>query len=232
MRRNTWALVALAALALVTVVLMLLSFLHVRPIKVAAEPAQSSVVARGEEGATPLTSLAPSPSPTATPSPRAPRESTVANIKQSLTGQEPMKMLVLGDASGRDSDGPDGVRWVTLWGQHLAAQRPVTVAARGGDGKYAEPRRFGPETGAPIEILNASDTPGTLAEATAQAGTLIPADVDLVIISFGHREGTAPIRNSLDALWAKLPPGAMGLVIAQNPEGPRRPAPSATGLMP
>lgn len=218
MRRNTWALVGLAALALVTGVLVLLSFLNVRPMTVEAAPAQSPVADTADETPTPLSSTAPTPSRAPTPSPRAPRESTIANIKQALTGPEPMKILVLGDASGLDDPDRNEVRWVTRWAQELAQQRPVTVAARGGDGTFAEPQRYGPETGAPIEILNASDVPATLAEATAQADTLIPKDVDLVIISFGHREGTTPIAASLDALWGKLPPGAMGMVLAQNPE--------------
>lgn len=204
--------VGLAGLALATGVLVLLSFLNIRPATADAPAAQSSL----DEGPAPLLSTAASPTPT--PSARPPRESTVANIKQALAGTEPMKILVLGDASGLDDRDADEVRWVTLWAQELAEQRPVTLAARDRDGTYAEPRRFGPETGAPIEILSASDAPSTLADATAQADTLIPSDVDLVVVSFGHREGSSPMSDGLDALWGELPQGAMGLVIAQNPE--------------
>lgn len=215
MRRNTWALVGLAALAVVAAVLVLLSFLNVRPDPMAAMPAQPVQETAGAVGESPSVTANPS----ASPSPRAPRESTVANIKQALGGTDPVKILVLGDASGRDDGTARETRWVTRWAEHLAESRPVTVASRGQDGQYAETRTFGDGDGAPIEILNAGDRPSTLAEATAQADTLIPDDVDLVIVSFGHRGPEASeVAAELDAFWSELPQGSMGLVIAQNPE--------------
>lgn len=212
MRRNTWTLVGLATLALATAALVLVSLLYGRPGAVDAAPTQPL-----QTNVTVTVSPTPSPSPP-TP-PRAPRESTISNIQQALIGTEPVKILVLGDGSGLDDASTQETRWVTRWAESRAEDRPVTVAALGRDGMYAEPRRFGIDHEEPLEILNASDLPSTLAEAAARADTLIPADVDLVIINFGHREQAATqMAADLDALWDKLPPGAMGLVIAQNPE--------------
>ncbi|WP_432558646.1 SGNH/GDSL hydrolase family protein [Granulicoccus sp. GXG6511] len=205
MQRKPWSLVGLAVLAVATVVLVVLSFLNVRPVDGAAGP--SGAVSVAEAVVTEPSSAEP-----------APRRSSLANIHAQLAGDRPTKILVLGDATGLD-DGVSGeTRWVTLWAQELAARRPVTLAVRGSGGEYAAARRLGTGTGVPIEILNASDRPGRIATATADADSLVPEDVDLVILSFGHSEDIAQLAGELDAFRAALPVSAMVLVMAQNPQ--------------
>lgn len=229
MRGNVWATIGLIALAAATAFLVILSFLNVRPEVAAPAAAEPRLATRAPE---PTQSIAQTPSAepaqsagpgqTAAPSPGAteqpPRASTLVNIRQTLNGADPVKILVLGDATGRDDKSSGTDRWVTLWAKSLAEKRPVTVAELQATGEYSTPQRFGSGTKAAIEILNASDFPNQISAATAKADTLIPADVDLVVINFGHTEPPANLTRDLDALWAKLPANAMGLVIAQNPQ--------------
>ena len=202
MRRNTLALVGLAALALTTIVLVILSFLHVRP-----DPASITAVP-GDAGAV-------QPAPTQVVEPRP---STVANIREALDGDEPMVILVLGDATGMDDGTARATRWVSRWAEELAEERPVTVAVRQSDGEFGPAEEFGEGEGTPIEIRNASNQPSRMVDVLAQAPLLITDDVDLVVMSFGHSEQAAEIAGQLDELWDRVPPQTMGLVMAQNPQ--------------
>lgn len=207
--------IGLALLAVVTAGLVVLAMLHVRPTDVTAVP-QSAAPSPTE----PTIEPAPTPTPTVTPistatmSPRPSKASTATNIRSLLRSSNPIKIVIMGDASGIDDATTE--RWVTQWAKELSASRTVTVRSTGPTGEYGEPQTYG-SAGGVVEIFNASDPSGRLATATGQADQLIPADTDLVIISFGHNEGAGPMSGKLDGLWAEIPQGTMGLAIAQNP---------------
>ena len=218
MRTKKWSLLGLVALSVVTAVLVILSFLSVRPQEVNAEPApvdQPAQTTPAVSTPTPTPTLTLTPTPTPTPTPRAPRDSTRANIRNLLTGPAPVKIVVLGDSSGRD-DPAGHESWVTLWARELSTKRPVTIVDRGG--ASVAPTQLGTPGAEPIQIVNASDRPGQLADIVQQAPQLIPPDTDLVIVNVGHNEADTDLRANLDALWAEVPTGTMGLVMIQNPE--------------
>lgn len=194
--------IGLAVLALITAVIVALSLLNLRP--------------HGREALPERTDPAASePGPLSTP--RAPRDSTIANIRMLLSGPDPVKIVILGDDTGTDQ--PNGApSWVTLWARQLSADRPVSLKVRdsAGDGT---PTPMGSGGAPPVELLNASNRPGQLSGIVPQAGLLLPHDTDLVIINAGHDESLDTLPRNLDALWAKVPVGAMGLVVIQNPQG-------------
>lgn len=223
MGKKSLPIIGLALLAIVTAALVVLSFLNVRPQPVEAVPAASGNPAEGsmesDPSEVPNSTPTPvqTPDPTATPTPRAPRTSTLANIKSAISGSEPVKIVVVGDNTGLDPNTSEH-RWVSLWARDLAQNRPVTLAVMETSGSYGEPQELGSGNGAPIQILNASDRPRRISEVAAQSETVIPPDTDIVLINFGHHESVNQLGSELDALWAKLPAGSMGLVMVQNPQ--------------
>lgn len=206
--RNKRSLVGLGALAVVTLVLMALALAHIRPNQTAAEPAAP--------GMQPAAVQSPSESPPSA-RPREARASSADNIRSLIESGDPARIVVLGDGTGAD-DAAGTARWVSTWAGELARQRPVHLKTMGPDGAYAGERRLGPSTGAPLEILNASDRPSRLSEITASADRLIPADADVVIVNVGHHESPTSLARDLASLRNEFPQGAMGLVMLQNPQ--------------
>lgn len=194
--------IALAVFALITIVIVAISLVDLRPQGREAPPERTDPAAS-------------EPGPLSTP--RAPRNSTIGNIGTLLSSSDPVKIVILGDDTGTDpSNGAPS--WVTLWARQLSTDRPVSLKARDSTGD-GTPTPMGSGAAPPIEILNASDRPGQLSGIVPQAGLLMPRDTDLVVISVGHHESLDTLPRNLDALWAKLPAGAMGLVVIQNPQG-------------
>lgn len=211
--RNKWPFIGLGVLAVVTVVLMVLAVLHVRPSGTEAVPA-----ATGGPSAPTLTGGAwpPTASPTPAPSPRPPRTSSIDNIKTLLKSPEPARIVVVGDGTGRDSANAQG--WVTLWADKLAEGRPVQLRTVGATGGYGPADDLGRGTGAAIEIRNASDRPGKLSDITADVAELVPQDTDVVIINVGHNESSVGLTSALNALVEEIPDGSMALIMLQNPQ--------------
>lgn len=203
--RNKWSVLGLGGLALVTLVLMVLALLHVRPQEtVAAMPADPQAPRRAVESPTPTPSAAPGP------------QSSLRNIRSLVQGEDPASIVVVGDTTGADDRGAD--RWVTRWATELSAERPVSVRTMGSGGVYAAGERLGRASGAPLEIYNASGRPGELWRITADAHRVIPREADLVILNVGREESASAVKGNLDALRAELPEDAMTLVVLQNPE--------------
>lgn len=222
MRKKSLPIIGLAILAVVTAAIVALSFLNVRPQQVDAAPAEPGSSAEGPADPVPSpesTTSSPTltPGPTATPTPRTARASTLANIKSVIGGDEPVKIVVVGDNTGLDRSASEH-GWVSLWARDLAESRPVSLAVMETSGSYGEPQELGSGNGAPIQILNASDRPRRISEVAAQSERLIPADTDIVLINFGHYESVNQLGAELNVLWEKLPAGSMGLVMVQNPQ--------------
>lgn len=202
--RNKWSVLGLGMLALVTAVLVVLAFVHVRPKAVVAEPA----AALTERSVT-------EPTPRSTPSPREPRTSSIAEISELLGSGEPVRVVVVGDATGEDDATQGTQRWVTRWADGLAQERAVELRAMGDDGEYADAQRLGAGDN-PIEIRNASGRPALLSEVITDSERLIPADTDIVVLNFGHRESARSLADDLTNLQERLPQGSMALVVLQN----------------
>ncbi|MDO5498158.1 MAG: SGNH/GDSL hydrolase family protein [Propionibacteriaceae bacterium] len=214
--QKKWPMVGLGLLAVVTLVLMALALLHVRPTSTAAIPADPAATAAPETS--PAAAEDPgSPAPTdRRETPGAPRESTLPEIKEALAG--PVRIAVVGDITGMDEPDVGATRWVTLWAQQLAEDRPVQLHKATAVGRFAAPERLGSGTGAPIDILNASNQPALLDAIIADAGSLVPPETDLVIVNVGHTEAEAELADNLTSLREEVPATTMMLVMLQNPQ--------------
>lgn len=230
MRLKNWPAIGLIALALVTCLLVVLAFRHVRPTGdgTTGNPADQSVGAGAQSGtAEPAaTSAAPSPA-SATPTKSAtPGPGGQDAVRSAFDGSQPVRVLVLGDESGDADD-----EWVALWADQLADTHSTTYARWDVNTRGFEPvERKG--SGSQVSIFNASHEGSTLTDATrdfartrqAMAGSASASptpqvgDSDVVVVSFGYREPAAQFAQNLQKLSAELKPGTPVLVINQAPQ--------------
>lgn len=234
MRLKNWPLIGLIALALVTCLLVVLAFRHVRPIDgpATAVPAGETTDASdastspGADGAT-NPSQSPSASTSSPPSGSAsatPGAGGLAAAQAALNGSQPVRILVLGDGSGDAGD-----EWVSLWARDLAADHTVAYAGWNSSTQGFDPAKRqgnGPE----ISLFNASHDDATVAEAardldqirrgaSGSATPTLSADpTEIVVISFGYQESPGKFAQDLQKLAGQLDSGTPVLVVNQAPQ--------------
>lgn len=225
MRLKNWPAVGLIALALVTCLLVVLAFRHVRPTEVTPITQPTTDVAAG-------TPSSPSGQPAGTAEPTRTASAGAAAgglpaVQSAFSGSDPIRVLVLGDESG---DGAD--EWVALWAKELAADH--TTKYSGWDSasrSFTRATSSGSGNGSEVSIFNASQESGTLTKTTqdldavrramSASGAATPAAkkvTDVVVVSFGYREQTEEFAQNLETLTEELEPGTPVLVVNQAPQ--------------
>lgn len=207
--RGQWPLVGLAALAVVTAILVMLAAL-----KTWAPPDEALPgPVRGASTAPASTLSKPAP---ATADASRQDLNGVADI---ITSPRGGSILVVGDGSGDEMD-----EWVSVWARdHLAGQATVSYNAWTRiSGRYADPVTFGSASRS-LKVWNASvRTPDMAREPERVVRAWQEADV--VLLSYGHRRSATEIPAQLDAVLEAVrakSQTASVVVLIQNPDRAR-----------
>ncbi|HMT90433.1 MAG TPA: SGNH/GDSL hydrolase family protein [Dermatophilaceae bacterium] len=158
----------------------------------------------------------PSASASASPSPRVTARAGLAGVADLINSPDGASILVIGDGSGNQSD-----EWVSVWARdHLAKDATVSYSAWDRDaGEYADAVEHG-SSERRVAVWNASVGAPDMAsepERIAKAWQ----DVDVVLLSYGHRRSADQISSQMDAVLAAVRAESESVrvvVLIQNPE--------------
>ena len=204
-----WQFIGLAALALVTALLVVWSLAEARSVTPAGtSPATTPIPTATQPPTTPATA-SPTPSTSTTPI------KGLKGLAQRLDSADPVSLMVLGDGSG---DGQQ--EWVSLWAvDHLAGSRRVAYHAwSASTQRWATAKNTG--KGAATTIWNASVSAPSLKDEPKRVVT-VWKPVDAVILSYGHRKPAAEVAQGLDAIYRAVrakDKDAAVIVMLQNPD--------------
>jgi len=175
----------------------------------------------GQAASTPVVTQPPTPSASASSasasaSPSVTARAGLAGIADIIDSPDGASILVIGDGSGNQSD-----EWVSVWARdHLAEDATVSYSAWDRDaGEYADAVEVG-SSERRVAVWNASVGAPDMAsepERIAQAWQ----DVDVVLLSYGHRQSADEISGQMDAVLAAVRAENKSVPVAvmiQNPD--------------
>ncbi len=222
---------ALAALAVITVILVVWAFAHVR-----ADPPTSDApagMAPGSTGGTDVVGTSDGgagDSETGDDGTGSDGDEGSADVAESgagdlgaaqqvLAGSEPVTMAVLGDSTSNTR-----TEWVHRWATDLAQDRPVTIShwdESSQDG-YVEPDVLSEQgEGSAVTIWSGSQTGAEASYPATVLDQIVPEEPDLAIYNFGHNSTADEVAGEFSTLHQAMTDrfGAVPtVVILQQPQ--------------
>ena len=173
----------------------------------------------GQAASTPVVTPPPIPSASASSASAAPSVTAragLAGIADIIDSPDGASILVIGDGSGNQND-----EWVSIWARdHLAEDATVSYSAWDRDAReYADAVQVG-SSDREVTVWNASVSAPDMASEPDRIGEAWQ-DVDVVLLSYGHRQSADEITGQMDAVLAAVRAQDTSVPVAvmiQNPD--------------